>query len=113
MKFSLRGDTDDCRRVASIQFGENGRLIEAVADEKWWSPSGLQGHHIFEGKRLPSDQSSNTREASLFLPSTVMGARTVSPHSYTVIEIDRDHTDVARGVLEGNISVVIIRPCAA
>jgi hypothetical protein len=29
---------------------------------------------------------------------------------YTVIEIDRNRTDVARGVLEGNISVDTIRP---
>jgi hypothetical protein len=29
---------------------------------------------------------------------------------YTVIEIDRDRTDVSRGVLEGNISVDTIRP---
>jgi hypothetical protein len=29
---------------------------------------------------------------------------------YTVIEIDRDRTDVARGVLEGNISVDTILP---
>ncbi len=29
---------------------------------------------------------------------------------YTVIEIDRDRTDISRGILDGNISVDTIRP---
>jgi hypothetical protein len=29
---------------------------------------------------------------------------------YTVIEIDRDRTDVSRGILDGDVSVDTIRP---
>ncbi len=42
--------------------------------------------------------------------TTSMASAFRSEKLYTVIEIDRDRTDLSRGVIEGNIAIDTIRP---
>jgi hypothetical protein len=96
------------------------RLVPtAEADDPRWENSPFQGEVVVAAR--------STGDARLVAASgeldymeidakpaedvtTAMASAFRSEKLYTVIEIDRDRTDLSRGVIEGNIAIDTIRP---